>query len=165
MKRLLVFPAALAVASASPAFAGEKKEKTVELSATELAAIQTKSYDTTFATAFPATISTIQSLGYLNINASKDAGTITAETEAKGKVIYNIIWGFGKKKRTQLSSIFIEETNPGKTVIKLNLLISESKSRGFSNSFKDGQIIKTAEPYKQFFDALDAEIARRTTPQ
>ncbi len=48
--------------------------------------------------------------------------------------------------------------------MKLNLSVNEAKSRGmFGNAFKDGQLVRTAEPYQQFYAALDAEIARRTT--
>lgn len=82
-------------------------------------------------------MATLQTLGYLNINASKDAGTISGETEAKGKIIYNIIWGVGKKKRTQLASLLVEQTSPSQTTVKLNLSVNESKSRGlFGNAFK-----------------------------
>lgn len=138
------------------------KDEPVALSATELAAAQTRIYPTTFAKAFPAAIATLQSLGYLNINASKDAGTITAETEAKGKIIYNIIWGFGKKKKTQQASILVEEMVPNQTTIKLNLSLNEAKSRGmFGTAFKDGKLVEFGEPYAEFYAALDTEMARR----
>lgn len=145
----------------APVMAAEK-DKPVELSASELAAVQTKTYATTFGKAFPATIATLQSLGYLNINASRDAGTITAETESKGKMIYNILWGIGKKKKTQQASILIEEMAPNQTTIKLNLSINESKSRGiFGNAFKDGELVRFGEPYAEFYSSLSAEMARR----
>lgn len=161
MSRKLTFmivPAALMMAM--PAV-GADKQAPVELSAAELAALQSKTYDVPFKVMFPATISTLQSLGYLNINASRDAGTISAETEAKGKIIYNIIWGFGKKKRTQLASLFVEEIGSSRSTVKLNLTINEAKSRGFNNAFTDGTLVRQADPYKDFFASLDTEVQRR----
>ena len=156
-KALLVFALV-----GSTAVVTAKDTKPVELTPAELTAIQTKTYLAPVSVAFPATVATLQTLGYLNITASKDAGTISGETEAKGKVIYNIIWGFGKKKHTQLASLLVEQVSPTKTTVKLNLSVNESKSRGFmGNAFKDGQIVKIAEPYEQFYSSLDAEIARR----
>ncbi len=152
---------ALAVAS-NPTISSAKEEKPIELTAAELAAIQSKAYTAPVSVAFPATVSTLQTLGYLNITASKDAGTISGETEAKGKIIYNILWGVGKKKRTQLASLLVEQTTSTQTVVKLNLTVNESKSRGLmGTAFKDGEIVKTAEPYQQFYAALDTEISRR----
>src|SRR4249919_3578721 len=113
--------------TAQPAIAASQP-KPAELSATDLAAFQTRTYPASFGTLFPAAISTLQTLGYLNISASKDAGTISAETEAKGKIIYNILWGVGKKKRTQQASLLVEETGPGRSMVKLNLTVNESKS-------------------------------------
>ncbi len=68
-----------------------KDEKPVELTAVELTAVQTRVYAAPVSATFPATVATLQTLGYLNINASRDAGTISGETEAKGKITYNIL--------------------------------------------------------------------------
>ena len=154
--------AALALSAtclASPAMA----EKPVELSSTELAGIQSKAYAVPSSTAFSATIATLQTLGYVDINASKDAGTISAQTEAKGKIFYNILWGFGKKKLTQKASLLVEENGPGQSLVRLNLHVTETKARGiFGTSFSDGKLVKVAEPYGSFFTALNAEVARRS---
>ena len=162
MKKI-VYVAALVIAiGGASTMVSAKDEKPVELTAAELSVAQNRVYTAPVSVAFPATVATLQTLGYLNITASKDAGTISGETEAKGKIIYNILWGVGKKKRTQLASLLVEQTTPTQTAVKLNLSINESKSRGLmGNAFKDGQIVKTAEPYQQFYTALDAEVARR----
>lgn len=152
---------ALAVLSVTPAAAAENKP--VELSATELATAQARTYSVPANVAFTASISALQTLGYIDINASKDAGTISAVTETKGKIIYNILWGVGKKKRTQKASILVEENGPTQARVRLNLIEAESKSRGlFATAFTDGKLVKIAEPYGTFFTALDAEIARRS---
>ncbi len=162
MKKYMVALSALSlVAMPAASFAKEKAPKPIELSESEIAALQSKKYDVGYDVLFPAVMATLQSTNYVNINASKDAGTASAETEAKGKVIYNIIWGFGKKKRTQLASIFMEPIGSG-SMIRLKLSVIESKSRGIGGSVSDGAPVKFGEPYRDFYTALDAEIARRS---
>lgn len=151
---------ALAVPGISaPAFAADKP---VELSPTELAAVQSKTYSVPAGTAFSATIAALQTLGYVDITASKDAGTISGQTEAKGKIFYNILWGFGKKKLTQKASLLIEEHGPNQALVRLNLHVTESKQRGlFGTAFSDGKLVMVAEPYDAFFAALKGEVDRR----
>lgn len=155
------FAAAFALASLSVTSTAALAEKPVELAPAELANAQARTYSVPANVAFSASISALQTLGYIDINASKDAGTISAQTEAKGKIIYNILWGVGKKKRTQKASILVED-NGTQTRVRLNLLEAESKSRGlFGTAFSDGKMVKVAEPYTAFFTALDTEVARR----
>ena len=164
MTRSIKIAAAVLVASTtlSTAASAAKPAQPPELSATELAAVQAHSYAVPASVAFGATLSALHSLGYVDINASKDAGTITATTEAKAKVIYNIIWGLGKKKLTQKASLLIEDSGADRSLVRLNLVTSETKARGiWGTSFTDGKLVKFADPYKVFFTALDAEIARR----
>lgn len=147
-----------ATGTVSPAYA----EKPVELSSTELAAVQSKTYSVPANSAFSASIAALQTLGYVDITASKDAGTISGQTEAKGKIFYNILWGFGKKKLTQKASLLIEEHGPGQSLVRLNLHVTESKQRGiFGTAFSDGKLVKVAEPYETFFATLKGEVDRR----
>lgn len=162
MKLSYKVAAAIAVASASatistPAMAGGPPE----LSATELAQVQSRRYGIPPKAAFNATLSTLQTLGFMDIDADREAGTISGITDAKAKTIYNIFWGFGKKKWTQKASILIEEDGLGSRV-RVNMLLSETKARGiFGTSFTDGKLLRHAEPYQAFFGALDAEISAR----
>lgn len=158
--RALLLSAALCV---TPVIAAAKDTpKPVELTDAELTTIQSRNYDVSYDVLFPSVMSTLQTLGYMNIVASRDSGTASAETEAKGKVIYNIIWGFGKKKRTQRASIFMEPQGSGKSLLRLRLTLVESKSRGIVGSgFSDGQPVKVGEPYDSFYTSLGGEVARR----
>lgn len=160
MKLSMRVAAALAVASMS--FASPVLANPPELSPAELAAVQAHSYSVPSNVAFGSVIAALQTLGYVDIQASKDAGTISGTTEAKAKIIYNILWGFGKKKLTQKASLLVEDQGQGHSSVRLNLLVAETKARGiFGTSFSDGKMVKTADPYNEFFAALDAEIAHR----
>jgi hypothetical protein len=153
--------ASVSMSSVAMAAAG----KPVELSPMQLAAVQSKTYTVPAGTAFSASIATLQSLGYVDINASKDAGTISAQTEAKGKIFYNILWGFGKKKLTQKASLLVEDYGTNQAMVRLNLHVTETKARGiFGTSFSDGKLVTVADPYTAFFAALDGEVSRRGVP-
>lgn len=160
MKLSYAVAAAVAVASFSlsaPATAGGPPE----LSSTQLSQVQSRRYSLPPAKAFTAVLSTLQTLGFVDIDADREAGTISAITDAKAKTIYNIFWGFGKKKWTQKASILVEEDGLGSRV-RVNMMLSETKARGiFGTSFTDGKLMRHAEPYNAFFGALDAEIASR----
>jgi len=155
--------AALSLASVTAMSTPALADKPVELAPAELAAAQARTYPVPANVAFSSAISALQTLGYMDISASKDAGTISAQTEAKGKMIYNILWGVGKKKRTQKASILVEDNGAAQARVRLNLVEAESKSRGlFGTAFSDGKLVKVGEPYSAFFTALDAEVARRS---
>ena len=147
--------------SAVPSVAAPPKP--VELSAAELAAHQTKTYAVPSKAAFGAVVAALQSMGYTDIASNRDSGTVSGVTEAKGKIFYNILWGFGKKKLTQKASLLVEENGETGAMVRLNLHVNETKARGiFGTSFSDGKIVRTAEPYTDFWTVLDGEIARRT---
>ena len=163
MNRTRKVAAAFAVACLSvTSTAAFAEDKPPELTGAALTAAQSRTYAATSNVAFAASIAALQTLGYIDITASKDAGTISAQTETKGKMIYNILWGIGKKKLTQKASILVEDAGPNRAQVRLNLVVSETKSRGlWGSSFTDGELVKIAEPYGAFFNALDAEMTRR----
>jgi len=96
LNNLVKVAAALAFAASSPTIAAESP-KPVELSSTELGAIQAKAYPIESGKLYSATIATLQTLGYVDIASSKDAGTISGNTEAKAKTFYNIFWALEKR--------------------------------------------------------------------
>lgn len=160
MKLSYKVAAAMAVASinmSTPAVAGGPPE----LSAPELAQAQSRQYSITPKIAFNAVLSALQTLGYVDMNADRESGTVSAATDAKAKTIYNIFWGFGKKKWTQKASILVEENGLGSRV-RLNMMLHETKSRGiFGTSFTDGKLVRVAQPYQDFFRVLDEEVRNR----
>jgi hypothetical protein len=132
-----------------------------EVSPTELAQLQSQRYSVPSDVAFHAAVAALQDLGFEDIDASKDAGVINAITDSKAKTIFNVFWGFGKKKWTQKATLSVEDYGGGSQV-RLTLHIQETKARGKSqNSFSDGELVRYAQPYQDFFAALNAEVARR----
>lgn len=148
---------AIFLAIAAPASAG----KPPELTPTELAGVQTQNYAVPPKIAFNAALSTLQSMGFTDVNANRDAGTITAITETKAKTIYNFFWGFGKKKYTMKASLLVEEMGAG-TQVRLNLHLNETKARGiFGTSFSDGILIRQGDPYRDFYAVMAREVQSR----
>jgi len=155
--RLGAWAALAVVAVSSPANAGVPPEATP----VQLAAAQSHRYPADGKGAFNAALATLQTLGYVDIDGDRESGTVSGTTEAKAKTIYNIFWGFGKKKYTQKASLLIEDTGGG-SLVRLNLTVYETKARGiFGTSFTDGKLIRQAEPYNDFFRYLDVEMANR----
>jgi len=148
--------AALCLCVNSPAVAAPP-----ELLPAPLSAVQSHRYSVRSDVAFRASLAALQTLGFEDIEANRDAGTISAVTDSKAKTILNIFWGFGKKKWTEKAQILVEDYGGGSQV-RLNLSLKETKARGiFGTSFTDGQLVRDAPPYQQFFAALDAEVAQR----
>jgi hypothetical protein len=132
-----------------------------ELLPVDLAPLQSHRYSVPSNVAFRAALATLQTLGFEDINADKDSGTINAVTDTKAKTIYNVFWGFGKKKWTEKAQLLVEDYGQGSQV-RLNLSLKETKARGiFGTSFTDGKLVRYAQPYQDFFAYLDAEVARR----
>lgn len=160
-KLTIVMLGAAMTMSPVAAAAKEKEPKPVELSEVELATLQKREIPVGVDVVFRSSISALQEMGYVNINASKDAGTITAETDAKSKLVYNIFWGFGKKKLTQLASVFVEPISPTLTRMSVKLQTVEAKSR-MGSSYSDGKPVAFAEPYSAFYTEFEKALSVRT---
>ncbi|MGN6278895.1 MAG: hypothetical protein ACTHM8_09265 [Sphingomonas sp.] len=163
MNRFAIWAAAIAVGVAVPG-AAVAKDKVPELSASELAAAQSRTYALPANEVFASAIAALQSQGYLDIQASKDAGTISGHTDAKAKLMFNIIWGLGKKKYTQTAQFLVEQMQPGQTSLTLNLFLNESKTRSivFGKKATDATLIRQAQPYADLLAVVDQQVARRT---
>lgn len=164
MSRFRIVLAAAAVATALPATAFSK-DKVPELSATELAAVQSRTYALPQNQVFASAVAALQQQGYLGIEGNKDAGTISGSTDAKSKLMFNIIWGLGKKKYTQTAQFLVQEIRPGQTTLTLNLFLNESKTRSivFGQKNTDATVIRQPEPYNTLLAAVDEQVAKRSS--
>ncbi|THD36737.1 MAG: hypothetical protein E7773_06985 [Sphingomonas sp.] len=162
MKKAVALAIVLAVAPvvAAPAMA---KDKVPELSTAQMNEIQGRTYSASAAQVMASAVAALQSAGYMEITANKDAGTVSGHTDGKSKLMYNFFWGFGKKKMTQTAEFLVEELTPGHTTLRLNIFLNESKTRSiiFGNRMTDASLIKVAEPYQTLLDSVSAEVGKR----
>ncbi len=160
MNKIRLLTLALALSMPSAALA---KDKPPELSADQLTLAQTQTFAAPFSAVMSSAVAALQTDGYMEIVASKDAGTVSGHTDAKSKLMYNFFWGLGKKKLTQTAQFLIEEIRPGQTTLRLNLFLNESKTRSivFGSRMTDATLIKQGEPYRGLMDLVGSEVARR----
>lgn len=141
------------------------KDKAPELSAGQLSEMQTRTFAAPSAVVMSSAVAALQGQGYMDIAASKDAGTVSGHTDAKSKLMFNIIWGLGKKKLTQTAQFLVEEVRPGQTTLRLNLFLNESKTRSIilGNRMTDATLVKVGEPYTELMNAVSAEVGKRAS--
>jgi hypothetical protein len=124
----------------------------------ELQQIQTRQYEVSIEFLFPSVITVLQDSGYIIQSADRGTGLITAVGSAKSKTTYNIFWGFGKKKRSPFVSAFVESRSSGSSRVRLNFVLSETKSRGYGISSSDDEMVTDPAVYQDAFEKIDKEI-------
>jgi hypothetical protein len=159
----LAFPVCLALAA--PAVA----KKQPEVSGLALQQIQSRDYEASKETTFPAVMTVLQDSGYRIQAADKDTGLITGVASTKSVTTYNIFWGLGKKKRTPAVSAFIEGRGQGSR-IRLSFVLATSKNRIYGVASSDEEAITDPAAYRDAFERIDKEIFVRqslnaTTPK
>lgn len=149
------FAAIVAVAVLIGAPADAKKQP--QISGLELQQIQSRDYEVGKDVSFPAVMTVLQDSGYRIAEADKDTGLITATASTKSVTTYNIFWGLGKKKRTPVVSAFIEDRGRGSRV-RLNFVLSTSKSRIYGVGSADEEPIADPAVYRDAFEKIEKEI-------
>jgi hypothetical protein len=134
------------------------KEKGIEPSGLELQQIQSRQYEVSIEVLFPSVITVLQDSGYIIQAADRGTGLITAVGSARSKTTYNIFWGFGKKKRSPFVSAFVESRSAGSSRVRLNFVLSETKSRGYGISSSDDEMVTDPAVYQDAFEKIDKEI-------
>jgi hypothetical protein len=152
--RKFVFAILLATVAVTPAAA----EKKPQVSGLELQQIQARDMETTIDVAFPAVMTVLQDAGYRIQSADKSTGLIVAEGSSNKVMTYNILYGFGQKKRVPTVSAFIESRGPQFTRVRLSFVMSLRKSR---NAFSDEDPITDPAVYRQAFEQIEKEIFTR----
>ena len=152
--RKFAFAILLATVAVTPAAA----EKKPQVSGLELQQIQARDMETTIDVAFPAVMTVLQDAGYRIQSADKSTGLIVAEGSSNKVMTYNILYGFGQKKRVPTVSAFIESRGPQYTRVRLSFVMSLRKSR---NAFSDEDPITDPAVYRQAFEQIEKEIFTR----
>src|SRR5262245_30329850 len=143
----------LAISITTPVLA----KKQPEVSGLALQQIQSRDYEAPKEVTFPAVMTILQDSGYRIEAADKDTGLITGVASTKGVTTYNIFWGFGKKKRTPTVSAFIENRGAGSR-IRLNFVLSTTKSRIYGVGSSDEEPITDPAAYRDAFERIDKEV-------
>ena len=132
-------------------------KKQPEMSGLELQQIQSRDFEVGKDISFPAVMTVLQDSGYRIGDADKDTGLITGAASTKSATTYNILWGFGKKKKTPVVSAFVEERGRGSRV-RLNFVLSTTKSRVYGVGSADEEPILDPAIYRDAFERIEKEI-------
>lgn len=155
MRKSAAAVAAALLLVSSPALAKDDKK---ELTGLELQQIQSRDFEVGTDVLFPAVMTVLQDSGYRILSADKDTGLISAQASTESKTTYNIFWGFGKKKKTPVVSAFIENRGPTISRVRLNFVLSETKSRVYGVSSSDEEPITDPAIYTDAFERIDKEV-------
>lgn len=153
MRRVITVSLAACAIVAGPAEAKKKPE----ISSLALQQMQSRDYEVPKAVTFPSVMTILQDAGYRIESADKDTGLITGVASTSSKTTYNIIWGFGKKKRTPVVSAFVEDRGQGSR-IRLNFVLATTKSRVYGVNSSDEEPITDPAAYRDAFERIEKEV-------
>lgn len=151
--------AILALAIALPSIAIAKKPPEVDRAA--LTAAQSKNYSASSDICYASTLAAFQDMSYDIVDTDKASGIVKAQSVGKSKLTYNILMGFGGKKRTQGVTAIIESLSATSCQIRLNYIMSTKKTSLFGTRAEDGEPILDIAVYQQTFDAITPQVERR----
>lgn len=157
-KTMAAVTVAFAISFAAPAMG---KEKDPQLSGLQLQQIQSHDIEADKSVVFSATMSVLQDAGYRIQAADLDTGLITGLGSSQGKLTYNLLWGFGKSKKTPFVSAYIEKIGASITRIRLNFVMAKVKSNLYSSQPQDEEPILDNAVYKDAFEKLDQAVFLR----
>jgi len=149
--RFITCAAACAALSASPVYAKDKSGPT----GLALQQIQARDFETTSEVLFPAVVTVLQDAGYRISEADKSSGFVAGVGSAEQKLTFNWFWGIGKKKTVPVVSAFIEQRGPSLARLRLNFVMSKSKSR---ENMSDETPISDPAVYKDAFEKIEKEV-------
>lgn len=139
------------------------KDKTPEMTALQIQAMQSRDVDGSYKTVFASIMSVLQDAGYRIENADRDTGLVTGVGSSKGKLTYNLLTGFGKSKKSPIVSAFAEEINANTTRVRLNFVMAKLKSNGYGSQMQDEEPVLDAAVYQDAFEKIDQAIFIRNS--
>lgn len=139
------------------------KDKTPEMTALQIQAMQSRDVEGSYKTVFASLMSVLQDAGYRIENADRDTGLVTGVGSSKGKLTYNLFTGFGKSKKSPIVSAFAEEINASTTRVRLNFVMAKMKSNGYGSQPQDEEPILDAAVYQDAFEKLNQAVFIRNS--
>ena len=137
------------------------KESPQAISGLELQQIQSHDIEAEKSIVFSSVMSVLQDAGYRIQAADLDTGLITGLGSSKGKLTYNIFWGFGKSKKTPFVTAYIEKIGGTITRIRLNFVMGKMKSNLYSSQPQDEEPIVDPAVYRDAFEKVDQAVFLR----
>lgn len=162
MKKIIAFATATALAfSILTPDELSAKSKQPEVSGLELQQIQTRDFEAPKDMVFASVMSVLQDSGYRIQSADLETGLITGVGSAKGKITYNLFWGFGKKKKSPVASVFIEKIGPEYTRVRISFVVATVKATVYSSQPADEDPVTDAAVYAQAFEQVEQAVFLR----
>jgi hypothetical protein len=141
--------------------ASAKKEEP-KVDPAELAKAQNADFKAPSDVCYSATVAAFQTLNYDITMTDKTSGLVKAQSVGKSKLTYNIIFGFGGKKRTQTVTAFVESAGPQACHIRLNYVLTTKKTGIYGTRADDGEAIMDIALYQKTFEVIGTEVNTRT---
>ena len=127
----------------------------------ELAKAQSHDFSANSDVCYMGTVAAFQQLSYDILLTDKTTGLVKAQSVGKGHVTYNLLFGFGSKKKIQGVTALIEAASPQSCHISLNYVLTTKKSSLYGSRGDDGEPILDIALYNQTFDAIGTQISQR----
>lgn len=160
-KKVVCFTAIAALFYSTSAFA--KNDKPV-VDPVELAKAQSANFGASSDVCYMSTVAAFQQLTYDILLTDKTTGLVKAQSVGKGKLTYNLLFGFGSKKRTQAVTALIEPVSPQTCHITLNYVLTTKKSSLYGSRGEDGEPIQDIALYNRTFEAIGIQVTQRANP-
>ena len=124
----------------------------------ELQAIQKREFETTYKTAFAATLSIFQDKGFIINTADATTGLVTAASNKDSKFIPFV----GQAIEYTKSTAFIELVSSGKVAIRLNFVKHQETSNGYGMAGGNSVPIEDPVFYQKIFEDIQKGIFVRS---
>lgn len=152
----------LIVLCSLPVITGCQTEVKPQKTSLELQAIQAREFDTDKKTAFNATMSVFQDLGYIVNSASLETGFITAQSPVKtGSELWGMHVPDGIMRSTKATA-FVEEIRPGHAKVRLNFVNMVEQSQDQGRRIAEDTAVEQPEAYQNAFTKIHEAIFIRT---
>lgn len=142
-------------------------ESTRQLTQEEFREMTTTQYDTDFNTVYSATMSALQTDGYIINNTDKNSGLINATKEVhNNKSELELFFvGLSTTSTHNSISVFIDDITPNLTEVKLTIYEGYTDTtedgKGTRNQTTSNKLSQKSEVYSNIFHKIHQEINRR----
>lgn len=128
----------------------------------ELQAIQSRVFEVGKGTAFAATMTVFQDLGYVIQSADKSTGFITASSPTRKT---GELWDDLAEQKQTKATAFVEERRTGQTTVRLNFVVFTHQSTYDGQTLDQQEAVHAADLYQNAFERIGEGIFLRTATE